>query len=360
MKLNGGLSMTKVIDSSDKVHLVGSIAMENCEEVFTRVSEKLGPYLSRIPDGETGERSRWIYFQREMLMAHPDTEIDTSVPELELHQWDGKMLRSLPLLKFKDGAEVDNIEFETGYDKAAEYSYKVFKRMKNKGTISEQTRFQVCLPTPMASGYMYISHKEYDDYFRIYERSLLKALNSIVNSIPHGELAIQFDICQEVLVFEDYFPHRADDYKDQIFAMLGRLGNAVPTTVELGYHLCYDTPYDEHLVMLKDMGVLVELMNCITQALGREITFLHIPVPKLRTDDDYFSPLQSSQVSKNTKLYLGLIHHNDEEGDQLRIKAASNFIKNFGIATECGWGRSDPLKVPGLLNSHVMAANSLP
>ena len=160
-------------------------------------------------------------------------------------------------------------------------------------------------------------------------------------------------------MFEDYFPHRTTDYKEQIFAMLGRLGNAVPEAVELGYHLCYGTPYDEHLVMPKDLGILVELMNGITNAVDREINFLHIPVPKKRIDDDYFSPLQSSQVSKNTKMYLGLIHHDDEEGDQLRIKTASKYIGNFGIATECGWGRSDPKKVPDLLRSHRQAAESL-
>ena len=330
---NGSLKMTKEKGSFDRVHLVGSIAMDNCEEVFTRVSEKLGPYLSRIPDGETGERSRWIYFQREMLLQHPAVEIDNSVPELELHQWDGKLLRSLPLLKFKDDVDTDNIEFETGYDEAARNSYDVFKGMKTAGTIPEHARFQVCLPTPMSSGYMYISHKAHDEYFRVYEHSLLKALNNIVNKIPRSELAIQFDVCQEVLVFEDYFPHRPDDYKDQIFAMLGRLGNAVPEAVELGYHLCYGTPFDEHLVMPKDMGILVELMNGITEAVERDITFLHIPVPKKRSDDDYFSPLQNAQVGKSTKMYLGLIHHDDEEGDQLRIKAAGNYIKGFGITT---------------------------
>ena len=65
----------------------------------------------------------------------------------------------------------------------------------------------------------------------------------------------------------------------------------------------------------------------------REIIFLHIPVPKKRSDDDYFSTLQNAQVGKSTKRVLGQIHHDDEEGDQLRIKAAGNYIKGFGIAT---------------------------
>jgi hypothetical protein len=32
-------------------------------------------------------------------------------------------------------------------------------------------------------------------------------------------------------------------------------------------------------------------------------------------------------------------------------------VPRFGIATECGWGRTDPSRVPGLLAAHrnVMA-----
>lgn len=347
------------MNNPGKAHLVGSIAMDSCEEVFTRISEELGPYLSRIPDGETGERARWIYFQRTMLMEHPAMEIDPTVPELQLHQWDGKLLRSLPLLRFKEDVDPDSVEFETGYDKAAEYSYKIFKQKQQEGVIPKGVRFQVCLPTPMASGYMYVSHKAYDAYHSVYERSLLNALQNILSAIPHEDLAIQYDVCQEVLIFEDYFPHRPGDYKEQIFAMLGRLGNAVPEDVELGYHLCYGTPYDEHLVMPKDMGILVELMNGITGAVNRRIHFLHIPVPKARTDDDYYLPLQSSEVNEDTRLYLGLIHHDDEEGDAQRIKTAAKYVKDFGIATECGWGRADPAKVPGLLASHRRAAENL-
>src|SRR4029450_771099 len=40
-------------------------------------------------------------------------------------------------------------------------------------------------------------------------------------------------------------------YKERPPALLGRLGRAVPDGVELGYHLCYGSPADQHLVMPK-------------------------------------------------------------------------------------------------------------
>ena len=342
---------------SGAVHLVGSIAMDNCEQVFREISAELGPYLDKIPDGETGERARWIYFQRTMLMEHPALEIDPTVPELALRQWDGKLLRSLPLLRFREGIDADEVEFATGYDKAAEYSYGVFKRLREEGVIPSGVRFQVCLPTPMASCYMYVSHKAYDDYQRVYLKSLLNALNRILDTIPHEDLCVQYDVCQEVLIFEDYFPYRPADYKEQIFSELAVLGDSVPTDVKLGYHLCYGTPYDEHLVMPKDTGILVELMNGIVDGVNREVNFLHIPVPKNRTDQAYFMPLKN--FKGGTKLYLGLIHHDDEEGDLERIRVTQQFVKDFGVGTECGWGRTDPKRVPGLLASHRKAAESL-
>ena len=42
-----------------------------------------------------------------------------------------------------------------------------------------------------------------------------------------------------------------------------RLGAAVPADVELGYHLCYGSPADQHLVMPKDTAILAELAGAI-------------------------------------------------------------------------------------------------
>src|SRR5262249_22643067 len=152
-------------------------------------------------------------------------------------------------------------------------------------------RFQVCLPTPMASGYMYVSPKARDTYLPAYERALRRALDAIVAAIPAARLSIQWDVCQEVLIYESFFADRPADYKRQIVTELARLGDAVPSPVEMGYHLCYGSPADEHLVMPRDMGVMVEMANNVRGAVRRRIDFLHMPVPKDRTDHAYFKPL---------------------------------------------------------------------
>ena len=71
------------------VHLVGSIPLPDAETVFRTLAGELGPRLKRIPDGETGDRMRWIGFIARKLAVHPDFEVDPDVPVYLFKQWDG-------------------------------------------------------------------------------------------------------------------------------------------------------------------------------------------------------------------------------------------------------------------------------
>jgi hypothetical protein len=336
-------------------HLVGSVPLATTEDVLRTLAGALGDVLGRVPDGETGERRRWIWWQRTMLERHPAMEVDRAAGLLELRQWDGSLLRRAELLCFKPGIDPATVSFETGYAEAALSSWQTFERLRREGVLPEGVRFQVCLPTPMSSAYMYVSPRAHDEYLPAYERALLRSLRAILAGIPAAALSIQWDVCQEVLVFENYFPTRPPDYKDRITALLGRLGDAVPRDVELGYHLCYGSPADQHLVMPADAAILTELANAVLARVQRPVDFLHLPVPRDRDDAAYFLPLHALRLLPPAQLYLGLIHHADESGDRRRIATARTVVPRFGVATECGWGRTDPGRVGGLLESHRRA-----
>jgi hypothetical protein len=341
------------------VQLIGSVAMPEAESVFRTLAHELGPWLKRLPDGETGPRKYWILWQRTMLRDHPAMEIDPTVPPLQFVQWDGKLVREIPGLRFKRGVDPASVAFETGYAAAAIESYATFRRLREAGVIPPGVRFQVSLPTPMAPGFLYISPKAFAEFLPPYERAIIGALEAILGEIPHGDLAIQWDVCQEVLAFENYFPAQPTDTKEQVFAELTRLGNRVPGGVELGYHLCYGSPQDEHLLQPNDMSVMVEIANGFIPRLTRRLDFLHLPVPKPRSDAAYFAPLKQLTLPPETTLYLGLIHYADAAGDKARIAAAKTAATRFGIASECGWGRGDPARVPGMISAHRAAAQTL-
>lgn len=102
------------------------------------------------------------------------------------------------------------------------------------------------------------------------------------------------------------------------------------------------------------------MMNGIAAATKRRIDFLHIPVPRDRIDDAYYAPLAAWKRPHGTKLYLGLLHHDDEAGDRARAATAGRHVGGeFGLSAECGWGRTEPGRLPGLLKGHRTAAEAL-
>ena len=135
------------------VHLVGSVPLEDAEAVFRTVAAAAGQHLRRLPDGETGKRIDWIRFLQVMLSEHPAMQIDDETPPFQWRQWDGELLREIPLVRFKDGIDLDTVAFETGYADAAVESFGVFDRLQREGVIGADVRFQICLPTPLAPCY---------------------------------------------------------------------------------------------------------------------------------------------------------------------------------------------------------------
>lgn len=343
---------------SDTVFFAGSIPLEGSADVFRLLSRELGPYLARMPDGETGGRKLWIRYQQDMLESHPDMEVDPTNPPLPVKQADGTVFRHINQLRLKPEADADRVTFSFGYKQAALQSYAVFKRLRAEGVIPKGVRFQFALPTPLASGFMYVSPGGRERYQRVYERSLLGELAVILDSIPHADLSIPFDVCQEVLMWEHYFPVRPPDYKDIIFGQIARLAAAVPERVELGFHLCYGSPGDQPLLKLNDAGTLTEMMNGIGGAVKRRLDFIHIPVPK-DAGDAFFAPLANWRRRPETKLFLGLLAYDDAEGDKRRIATAKRVVSEFGVAAECGFGRTDPRRVPAIIAGHRAAAELL-
>ncbi len=100
-------------------------------------------------------------------------------------------------------------------------------------------------------------------------------------------------------------------------------------------------------------------MNGIGVAVRRRADYTHIPVPKNRDGDRYFTPLRHWRRTEGTVLCVGPIHHADENVDRRRYEAARRVLPEFRIASECGTGRSDPSRLPGLLQSHRRASEHL-
>src|SRR4029077_16803554 len=144
-------------------------------------------------------------------------------------------------------------------------------------------------------------------------------VQKIARALPNDRISIQWDVCQEVLAWEGYYAKGPVDFRTETIDVLTRIGDAVPAGIELGYHLCYGSPADEHLVQPKDAGIMVEIVNRVVGGVRRPIQFFHLPVPKPRTDDAFFAPLERLKLRPETELYFGLVHRDDMAGNTARL-----------------------------------------
>ncbi|MEM7113360.1 MAG: hypothetical protein AAF614_13070 [Chloroflexota bacterium] len=338
------------------IHLVGSVPLATTEEVFDAVCGAFGTHLRRVPDGETGVRKGWIGFQHDMLEQHTAVLLDPAGRKVPIRDLDGGVSRENHLFILKPEMAVDYIDFRPlGYAEPARESYAVFKAKQAAGIISPKTRFQVCLPTPFATGLLYFHPNSQEAYIGRMRAALLDELAEICAAIPHEDLAIQWDCCQEILLLENYFPEDWVYDSSNLAPTLGELGDSVPDGAELGFHLCYGSPVDAPLVRQKDMGVAVGLANSIQAALTKQMDFIHLPVSQKTADLPFFAPLANLTLSASTEIYLGLLQPKDPDNDQARITAAQQVLPTFGVATECGWGRKQPETVPQVLAVHQAA-----
>jgi hypothetical protein len=347
--------------------LVGSVPLGSAEEVFRAVAGELGDRVRRIPDGETGDRSGWVGFQLPMLARHEAFEIVPSGPAGSDESDLDKVARAegedytLPVFALRSGARAEDLEFgELGYARAAIGSYATFTRLKDAGVIGPDTRFQVSLPTPLALLLLFVSSRDQLRVEPAYKAALLRELDQIRAVIPDRELAVQWDIAPELALLEGALESVFEDAGRELAWRITELGNLVPATVQLGFHLCYGDFGHQHFVQPKDMSVLATLTGQIVTGLRRPLDWVHMPVPRDRDDDAYFAPLRRLRLPADTELFLGLIHATDGmDGVRRRIAAAQQWVPAFGVAAECGFGRRAPESIPALLRLHRAAADYL-
>jgi hypothetical protein len=330
------------------VHFVGSVALDTPEEVFAAIGQHCGPYLKRVPDGEPGGRRLWISWQIPVLRANPSL---------------APVGEGLIPLQLAPDVAPEQVHFgELGYYREARPSYEDFVRAREAGQLPPSVRFQVSLPTPLAVVMPFCRQPDAQQILPAYERAMLREVERMCAAIPHRDLAIQWDVCIEMIQWDGRVPTMpAFPGMEQVFAdTFRRLGAGVPPDVELGFHLCYGDLDGKHFVEPVDATKMVELANLIARSVSRPITWLHMPVPIGRTDEAFFRPLTTLRLGAETELYLGLVHAQDGlEGARRRIEAAKKFAPRFGIASECGISRGrDPNLAMKFIATYGAAAAS--
>jgi hypothetical protein len=220
-------------------------------------------------------------------------------------------------------------------------SWRLFDRLQQESVIPAGVKFRISLPTPIAPTYSNIMPNDRPALIPMLTAHMLGEVAAIARALPHDRIAQQWDVCQEVIAWEGYYEPGPVDFRKETIAGLTAIGDNVPADIEVGYHLCYGSPADEHRIQPKDAGIMVEMVSAVSAEVRRPIQFFHLPVPRPRTDDAFCAPLDGLKLHSETELYLGLVHRDDMVGNAARLATARRHVRVDGVSSAACGARAD-------------------
>jgi hypothetical protein len=327
--------MPRRIDSD--LLLLGSLPATSTEEALRAGGELFGDLTFALPDGETGPRVLWATYEHTQLLApHPDIEV------LREPMNPPRNLGETIVLGLRDGVEEVHFDSWPRIDDAIE-SYSVFRAHRAEGVIPSGVRFQVSLPFPTSALGALAPRFPHDFPIaqRAYEDLFARELERLLGAVPADDLAIQWDVCIEVLDLEGVMPWMGGDAWERFAGPVLRLTRLIPEEILVGYHLCYGTFPSWPMFEARDMELLVRMSNYAMEHSGRQVDWLHLAGSRdLRSEDGrFFEPLRGLRAP-DARVFLGIVLPIDgEDGLGRRHATASRYLDDFGVAMYCGFGR---------------------
>ena len=351
---------------SRRVHLVGSVPLAGAREVFTVVGRELGPHLTRIPDGETGERSDWITWLEPIFAGHEAFE-----PSGETFQLHGALQRRDHRYRLKPGVAPESVRFDNIlYGDIAIRSHSVFAALKQQGLVPSHCKFQVDLVPAHSAIWLYVQEDLQRAIDAPFNDAVLREIDKIAGNIPHDQLS-RFSStsrrrCSRVSSGRSRPPTDGTRRRCRRRSRPSCCGSPITCRrdIDLLFHFCYGDAGHKHVVEPTDMGDMVEFANRLRRQVRRRIQLLHMPVPRDRSDDAYFAPLDRLELSRAGERDLPgprPLHRRSRRSwtDDAVADREEAHRARFAIAcTECGFGRRDPATVPALLRIHREVAST--
>ena len=86
-------------------------------------------------------------------------------------------------------------------------------------------------------------------------------------------------------------------------------------------------------------------------AANRKVDWVNIPTLDT-AEDAFYAPLANLGIG-DARVYLGAIHNMATL--KTRLAVARKYLPAFGLAAYCGFGRTPPAELPGILRDHLGA-----
>ena len=335
------------------VHFNGGVNLADAESVMREIATRVPTGVRRIPDGETGPRQQWIFFQLEKFWQTPGLEQAAATDKL------APGYEQMPKVRLADHAEPDDVRWPNlGYADAYLESFETFQRLRDEGVVPSDVRFQVEYPTPLASINGWIVREDQDRLEPSYERALFADLDRLLAAIPHDDVAVQWDVAVEFAILDGGFEATEAQTFDSIVERLVRCIEHVPADVPAGLHLCYGDYQHQHFKQPESLEAQVRLSNAVSSQAARPVNWIAFTVPQDRSDESFFEPLASLALPSETEIYLALVPYHPAEQrpgtteEQVLLIDLHLTATEWGICTECGMARAERDDVPALLDRH--------
>jgi hypothetical protein len=250
------------------VHFNGSVNLADTETVMREITTRVPSGLRRIPDGETGDRGNWIFFQMQKFLQWPS--LVTAHPHDNPAQ-DYEM----PQVRLADGVDPADMTWpDLGYADVYLESYSTFAGLRQQGVMPAGVRFQVQYPTPLASISAYVVAGQQQSLLGSYERALFADLDRLLAAVPHDEVAVQWDVAVEFGILEASFTGSGSRAFDGIVAGLARCVDQVPGDIPAGLHLCYGDYGHQHFKQPESLDLQVRVLNAVIAAARCPVSFV--------------------------------------------------------------------------------------
>ena len=279
---NGAKSVTS--RASSELLLVGSYPADSTDTALRTAAAGFSDLVFALPDGETGLRARWVAHEYYTLISpNPAVETINVIPSgaKPRQEWEKPMFRIRPGVQDLHFVSWPRIDETIA-------SYREFRALRHAGVIPAHLRFQVGLPFPFSAMHAFKENfaADYPVAERAYEDLVTREFARLLAEIPADELAIQWDVCYEVLDIERVLPWSGEGAWERFAGPVNRITRLIPEEVAVGYHLCYGTSPEWPMYEARDMELVVRMANYAVANSGRTVDWLHLAGPRtLRSED---------------------------------------------------------------------------
>jgi hypothetical protein len=300
---------------------------------------RLGPYLARMTDGETGDRHMWVTPSMDKFRANPDVEM--------VHDGDMRDYDDIPKWRVRDGVTLDPDNIRLHYALAFENSFPSFKVMREKFRRPD-LRFQVGIPLPMDLAVYSFGEVAFSDR-TILEACTVASVREIhkVHEKGGDEVVFQLEAVVSLVAVAQAPDEAQQAVAGQMAAHVVDVASRSPEGARFGIHLCLGDLDHKAYGTMRDVRPLVLLANAIAAAWpeGRVLEYVHAPFAAAAeppiADESFYQPLAELSLPEDTRFVAGFLHESLDTAAHRELLARIERLtgREVDVAAACGLGR---------------------